>query len=275
MIDIHAHILPGVDDGPADWQESLAMIEMATKDGISDIVATPHVFPDGPFNADRDEILSLVDQLQKKIDKAGLKCTIYPGSEIYLTPDIPARVKKKEILTYCDAGKYILIEMPSSQIPSYTEKVLFELQLQGLTPIIAHPERNLAVIRDPARIEAFIEKKVPIQITANSLKGTLPVRRAVEYFLNKNLASFVATDAHGSEIRRPLFSKYIKVIDDRYGTDMTNNLCNTNPSLLIANEEIKLTTVDDDSIYKNGYRKTHFIYYLRRKLMNFIKAKED
>lgn len=232
MIDIHAHILPGVDDGPKGWDDALAIVRMAAKDGIEHIVSTSHMLPDGPYANKRSDLLPLIEALQQKVTAEALSITIHAGGEVYLTPDTALRLKAGEVLSYCDAGKYMLVELPSSEIPSYTEQALFELQLQGVTPIIAHPERNLGVMREPQRLFDIVERGVLTQVTASSLDAK-PFRETAELLIRHRATHFIATDTHGVRRRRPILSEHRERLIDLVGEEGTARLLRENARAVI------------------------------------------
>jgi protein-tyrosine phosphatase len=146
LIDIHSHILPGLDDGSQSMEETLAMLKMAAADGITGVVATPHV-NNSIYPNSKETIIAKVEEVNRLLQSEHIPISVFPGAEIRLEPDLPERMAKKELLTINNTGSYLLIELPAEFIPTYTEQSLYELQLQGVIPIIAHPERCSVFIR--------------------------------------------------------------------------------------------------------------------------------
>ena len=140
MIDLHAHLLPGVDDGPATWAEALELCRQLAGQGVTGVVATPHFVPGRYPNVGR--VLELVRELNQRLHSQSCDLTVYPGAEAYLDSELPHLVASGTIPTLDNARRYLLLELPFEEIPSCTENVLFSLLLDGITPILAHPERN-------------------------------------------------------------------------------------------------------------------------------------
>ena len=147
MIDIHSHILWGMDDGPDSMEESLAMASIAAKEGISTIVATPHCIDEKDLAGFAQRVEEKCQQLNKALDGEGILLKVVPGAEVYMDLDILEWTGLDE-LTLGNTN-YILIEMPMGEVPRYAENFLYHIQLKGLIPIIAHPERNRVIMEDP------------------------------------------------------------------------------------------------------------------------------
>ncbi|MQL52243.1 phosphotransferase [Desulfofundulus thermobenzoicus] len=220
MIDLHTHILPGMDDGAPEEGEALSMACLAVEDGISHLVATPHVV-EGRFCPTRGGILQAVARLNELLVQYDLSLKVLPGAEYRLEPDLPDRLARGELLALNDGGRYLLVELPAAFVPPYTERVLYELQLRGITPIIAHPERNAAFCRRPALLQALVSRGVLAQVTAGSLTGMFGREAAGKafYFLERGLAHFVASDAHSSTGRPPVISPALKEVECRLGDE--------------------------------------------------------
>lgn len=196
-IDIHAHILPGFDDGPETVEESLRMARAFVEAGYAAVVATPHVIP-GVYENTRASILRGVRRLQQQIRDAGIPLSVLPGAEYHLTDRLVPLLQEGELLTLNDTGKHLLVELPWVHLPTYASHVLFELLLAGVTPIIAHPERNDFLARHPEILTEFSRRGVLAQVTAGALTGLFgpAERRASRIFIEEGTAQLVATDAH-------------------------------------------------------------------------------
>ncbi|RDV84794.1 tyrosine-protein phosphatase [Ammonifex thiophilus] len=193
MIDIHTHILPGLDDGAEDLEEALSMARLALADGVTALVATPHVIR-GSFFPSRQEILETVSLLNERLAEQGLPLRVLPGAEYRLEPDLPERLAKGELVPLNDAGRYLLVELPSTFVPPYAERVLYELQLQGVTPILAHPERNAELCRRPellASLAATFNVLVLFYLLARRIPG-LGTRSVLFLAAGAILASLLA-----------------------------------------------------------------------------------
>ena len=146
MIDLHCHILPGVDDGSRSAEESLLMAKLALEDGIRTIAATPHTL-DGTYLNPLHSIDQDVHSLQKALKAGGIDLRICVGADVHLCPGMADRIKTGEAATLNNTGKYFLLELPPQTIPSGVKEEIFSLKVQGITPIITHPERHPAIIQ--------------------------------------------------------------------------------------------------------------------------------
>ncbi|MEW6447636.1 MAG: CpsB/CapC family capsule biosynthesis tyrosine phosphatase [Bacillota bacterium] len=196
-IDIHAHILPGFDDGPETVEDSIQMARAYVEAGYAAVIATPHVIP-GVYENTRGSILRGVKRLQQSLDDAGIPLSVLPGAEYHLTDLLVPLLKAGELLTLNDTGKYLLVELPGVDVPAYASQVLFELLLASVTPIIAHPERNGFLVRRHEALADMCSKGVLAQVTAGALTGLFGTaqKRACEKFIEDGTAQFLATDAH-------------------------------------------------------------------------------
>lgn len=252
MIDIHAHLLPGVDDGPATWDEAIDMVRMAAAEGVTEMVATSHMMPDGAFPNTRDTLLPLIDELRHRVEEARLDVTIHAGGEVYMCPDVLERLEGGKLLTYRDAGQYMLIEMPSQEIPTYAEQIIFDLQLKGITPIIAHPERNHGVMNEPMRAFELVERGALLQMNASSLRSARAVRTAAGFLLKHGLVHFVATDAHGLYSRRPRLGSYRERLSRRVGDTVAGRLISDNPATMLAGEKLDVPVPERPARFNPG-----------------------
>lgn len=198
MIDMHCHILPDIDDGAKDWAESIAMARYLEEQGVTAIVATPH-YLEGYFTPEAKEILEKTAELQKKLIQEGITIKVYPGCETHISPDLPDLVQQKKVLTVNNGGKYLLVELPFHELPKYTEETLFRLKIAGVTPIIAHPERNEIFASNPVMLLDLVRKGYLTQLNAASLLGTYgrkPEKTAKE-LTRCRAVHFLGSDLHG------------------------------------------------------------------------------
>jgi len=235
MIDIHCHILPGIDDGPAHLDESVEMAGIASCDGITTIVATPHVKDDlYPARVIREG----VDRLNERIAALGIPLVVVTGA------DVNALVDPSLLGDYTINGTgYILLEFPHTHIPQNARDILFRVMAAGLRPIITHPERNLAVIRNPDLLLELSRGDSLIQITAASLTGDMgpDVRECASYLLRKDVVSVIATDAHSSVRRRPVLSEGLRVAEGIIGRERASRLVGANPEAVLQGRPVDET----------------------------------
>jgi len=200
MIDLHCHILPGVDDGPETLEAAIEMARMAEGDGTKVMFATPHVHWAG---LDRQGLEARVTDFRNAVADAGLALDIRPGGDVASTLGL-AGLQQFQL----GDGPYVLLEFPHSQLPAAAESLVFSSLLAGLIPILTHPERHPTFIRDPQRLERFIEQGMLVQVTAGSLLGEFgpDARYCAEHILRQDWVHFLASDGHGTRIRQPLLS---------------------------------------------------------------------
>lgn len=246
MIDIHSHILPGIDDGASSLEESLAMARIAVDDGIRVMVATPHVIT-GLYPNTREMILAAMGKLQRVLLENDISLSILPGAEYHLEPDLPKRMARGDLLTVNDAGRYLLVELPAALVPEYTGRAFYELQLQGVTPIIAHPERNVDFAREPDLLHELVSHGALVQITAGSLTGLLGSEAAAtaRNFLKQGCVHFIASDAHTAGNRAPVLSDAARETLRLADEEEAQNLVTGNPDRAIKGERIKTGEIKD------------------------------
>jgi protein-tyrosine phosphatase len=203
FIDIHCHILPGIDDGSIDLAESLAMARMAVADGIGTIIATPHQL--GNFSENRGDVIrARTAELQTALDEQNVPLTVLPGADVRIDDAMLSGLKSGNVLTLGDHRRHVLLELPH-ELYLPLEPVVHALAKIGMTGILSHPERNSGIHRDPDVLGPLVDAGCLMQITAGSLCGAFGTQCQLlaESMLRDGLAHFVATDAHSSRTRRP------------------------------------------------------------------------
>lgn len=237
MIDIHSHILPGVDDGAKTEEDSLAMAKAAVADGITTIVATPH-HRNGVFNNERESILMWVETLQELFVNEGIPLTLLAGQETRINGDMVQELEEKIILPINDT-KYVFVEFSSDHVPQYADQMLFNIQLAGYIPIIVHPERNQELIENPGKLYEFVKKGALTQVTAASIVGKFgkSIQKFSHQLIETNLTHFIASDAHNTTSRGFVMSEAFEIIKSRYASDYYYMFLE-NSELLIANQNV-------------------------------------
>ena len=239
MIDIHCHILPGVDDGAETMEDSLEMCRIAVGDGIKVIVATPHFTP-GRFEPDSATVFSLIDELQDNIDGLKLDLKILSGADVAVSPEYRLHIDSREHATINKGSKYVLAELPHSGAPIGWERFLFTLIDGGMTPILTHPERNPSFIKDPVSLRSFVDYGGLIQVTAMSITGEFgeDIQGAVAALLREELVHVIASDAHSSDYRIPVLSEAVAMASDIVGKDIAMAFVTSVPQAIINGVEI-------------------------------------
>lgn len=234
MIDIHCHMLPGVDDGAKDWEQSLEMARLAVKDGISGIICTPHCSPRFPGN-DRSAVLAVVEEFRKRLHDEDIPLQIYPGAELVIDFDLPEKIAAGEVMTTNDDLKFALVEIPHEFLPPYLDRLFWSLQAKGIVPILGHPELNWQLMKNPSLLLNWVEGGVLVQITGNSLSG-LSGRRIREFsseLLRRRMVHFIATDSHNSGGRPPILSTARELCASIIGIEETQMIFSGNPSSIL------------------------------------------
>ena len=241
MIDTHCHILPGLDDGACDLDEALAMCEVARDDGIEAVVATPHML-DGVYDVGRADVLGEVDRLNAAAKAAGCDLRVLPGSEVHIHEGLLDDVEATGALTLGDSGRYLLLEFPHNRIIPNTEQIIFSLQLQRFTPILAHIERNADVQEDPECLVPFVQAGAVVQITGHSLLGRFGsvAQQCAEALVEHALAHIVASDSHGPTDRQPVLSGAVARIEELAGPETAALMCDTRPRRVIEGKPFSL-----------------------------------
>jgi len=220
MIDIHSHILPGVDDGAKTEADSLDMAKEAVRQGVTAIIATPH-HRNGKYDNARDEILTHTEILNKLFEKEDVPLTVLPGQETRLHGDMVEELKEG-IMQPLNDTKYVFVEFPSQNVPRYAKQMLFDIQVAGYTPIIVHPERNHELLEHPGKLYEFVRDGALTQITAASLTGKFGknIQKFTNQIINANLTHFIASDAHNTKSRGFYLEEALDELSNQYGNDM-------------------------------------------------------
>ncbi len=206
MIDLHCHLLPGVDDGPATLEESLQLCQIAVADGITHAIVTPHMHP-GRWENTKESIERDCKALQAALDDAGIALKLGYAAEVRLSEHIVQQIENDEIPFYGEVDGYqiMLLEFPHGHIVPGSEKLVAWLMERKIRPMIAHPERNKAVMRDVELIRPFVEMGCWLQVTAGSLQGKFGERAesVARELLDRGWVDVVASDGHNRGVRRP------------------------------------------------------------------------
>jgi protein-tyrosine phosphatase len=235
MVDLHCHILPGLDDGPDRFEESLQMAETAIADGITHVVATPH--SSDSYRFDFAAVRSVRDELQNRI---GNRLKIATGCDFHVNPENLASLRK-EPRQYCiNQGNYLLVEFNEVSIPPAMDKAMHEMQLSGLRLIVTHPERNVILRTHPERLKDWVRRGSFVQVTGNALTGAFgaTAQQWAWQWIGEGLVHFVASDAHNNRSRplrlRPAYNK----VADQFGEEMSRGLFVDNPRAAFEGREL-------------------------------------
>lgn len=242
MIDIHSHILPGVDDGAKDLAESLAMARMAVADGLTHIFATPHHRDYSSLSC--ADVAHRVVQLQSELDKADIPLTLLPGHEVRLYDDM-FEDWDKDLAGPLGGSRYVLAEPLFHRYDKHTDAMLFELFDRGYLPIMAHPERIRPIQDNLALIESFLIRGGLTQITAGSLTSSTDWRakKTAETMLRNGMVHVIASDAHHSYHRTPTLAAARDAAAAIVGLEQANAMVSMRPIAVVKNEPMAITPV--------------------------------
>ncbi|MCC5894475.1 MAG: tyrosine protein phosphatase [Alkalibacterium sp.] len=233
MYDLHCHILHGIDDGAQTLEDSIKMAELAVSEGITHILATPHHQKREWVN-NKKSVIHQVRELQAELVDRRIDLTVFPGQEVSIYGELLADIEKNEILFTDEAHTYILIEFPTASIPTYAERLFYDLQSHGKTPVIVHPERNHAIIEHPNRLKNFIDKGALAQLTAASYTGGFgkKIEKLSKQLIEANLVHFIASDAHNTGNRSFHMKEAYDLLAKEYGRSKRNAFNQTTKDLL-------------------------------------------
>ena len=256
MIDIHSHILPRIDDGAKSMEEAVEMASMALADGIQQMVCTPHMFNGISVNPEPAEVQDRVAALQEAIGQEGLR--VLPGNEVHFSHQI-ARLAARGRVTKVNGLNYLLVEFPMMTVPDGADELFQELQLNGVRPILVHPERNAQLQKCCSMVAHFVEQGVYVQVTAMSVTGEFgeAAKKCAEDLLRHNCVHFLATDAHRSKRRPPILSRGRDAAAAIVGPEAARKLVCDNPLAVVTGSVIQL----DPPLPFNGHiaGKTSFL----------------
>lgn len=238
MIDINCHILPSVDDGAKHLTESVEMAKLAVGQGITTIVATPR-HNDGKYTNLKNDIIERVRELNDRLKKESINLTILPGQETRISGELIEQFNKGEILTLNNTNKYLMLELPSSHVPLYTGKLVYDLQMDGLIPIIVHPEHNVELLEAPDKLYQLVKKGAYTLVTAASVAGKFgkKIKRFSLELIEANLVHFIASDAHDIKGRTFAMKAAYEVIRKEFGQEKMYTLME-NAKLLVDDQTI-------------------------------------
>lgn len=243
LIDLHCHMLPGVDDGAKDQTMALKLAQAAVEQGISHILLTPHHM-DSHYVNHKQEVIEKTAVFQGVLKSEEIPLKVFPGQEVHLTGDLLDAVLKNDIL-FMDAGnRYLLLEFPHNEVPEYAEDMVFELTSRGITPVIAHPERNLGFQKKPDKLYDFVKMGCLTQLTSSSYMGVFgdKVQELTEKIIKANLGFVFSSDAHNFEGRRFMMKKAFDRLSEREGSEVAEQF-NLNAKNILNGEDVDASDV--------------------------------
>lgn len=239
MKDMHNHILPGIDDGSRNFEESIKMIKAQYKAGVTDIIVTPHYIEGSNYTADNNKKAELVETLKEKLKEENIDVNLYLGNEIYITENIVELLENNKISTQ-NGSKYILVEIPLMGYRLDTPIIFQRLIDYGYKPILAHPERYSIYMKKPDKILELLDLGVLLQSNYMSVIGKYgrEEEKLVKYYLANGWVTFLSSDMHRVNNVSRNVKKVKKVLKKIISEDEIDDLFDINIEKVINNEEI-------------------------------------
>jgi protein-tyrosine phosphatase len=242
MVDIHCHILPGIDDGSKSWEMTAEMCRIAARDGITHIVATPH--SNDVYDYNRERFTEMLGQLH---DSADGKLTFSLGCDFHFSYDnIQDAMNNPRRYTIGDS-QYLLIEFSDYGIPPSVKQDVFAISSCGMIPIITHPERNRPLLNHPETVLQLVEQGCLVQVTANAVTGSWgpKSKKMAEWLLKREAIHVIASDAHDPVHRRPIMSEAREAVAELAGAEVAEALVTHNPAAIVEGKSLP---------YQSSYR---------------------
>jgi protein-tyrosine phosphatase len=236
LIDLHCHLLPGLDDGAEELEIALEMARLAAADGITTAACTPHILP-GVYDNSGPDIRAAVEQLQSALADRGISLTLVAGADIHMTPDLIAGLRSNRLPTLGNS-RYFLLEPPHHAAPPHLEDYVFSILSAGYVPIVTHPERFAWVEMHYADLQHLASAGAMMQITGASLTGGFGRRARYwsERMLDEGIVDLLASDGHGATRRPPVLSDAFEAVAQRQGEGEARRLTTENPQRVLSDQ---------------------------------------
>ncbi len=254
MIDVHAHVLPGIDDGATDLDESLAMARQWVAEGVTGVVATVHSAEALASGLTSDAMRRSAGEMQSWLRARSVELTIYPGCEVFGESESLTWVRDGRLATL-NGSRYVLIEAPMTYLPPYFDRLLYDFQAAGYVPIVAHPERNAGVVEKPGKLRDWAERGMLNQITAGSILGKhgRKSQHLARVAIQRRWIHLVASDAHGAVVRTPSLAAARAEVAALAGEEEARRLFLEVPRSIIDDELIETRPPDDEPAPKSRW----------------------
>lgn len=244
MIDLHCHLLPGVDDGSKSMDISLKLANDAVRDGIDYALLTPHHM-NGVYLNHKKTVIQQTQEFQMELDRHKIPLKVFPGQEVRINGDLLTALDQDDILFADECGQYLMLEFPDDDIPSYTGNMIYELMQRGIIPVIVHPERNTMIMKQPDILYELLRKGCLSQITAGSYVGIFghKVQKFSKQLIQAGQAYIFASDAHNLPKRNYEMGNAFKKFEVEYGDSYVKRFEN-NAKNIINGEAVVLNKLN-------------------------------
>lgn len=243
MVDLHCHLLPGIDDGSKNMDISLRLAREATENGVTHALLTPHHM-NGRYVNHKQDVIRRTKEFQEQLKAHNIPLTVFPGQEVRINGQLLDALDKDDILFADTAGKYMMLEFPDDDVPNYTSRMIFDIQQCGITPVIVHPERNTKIMAEPDQIYQLLEKGCLSQITASSYVGTFG--KKVENFSRQLIEAgqgyVFASDAHDLPGRKYEMRQAFHKLRHEFGQELADQY-QQNARSIINGENVPLNNL--------------------------------
>lgn len=222
VVDLHCHLLPGVDDGSKSMEISLRLAREATENGVTHALLTPHHM-NGHYINHKQDVIQRTAEFQEQLKKHNIPLTVFPGQEVRINGNLLTALDKDDILFADTGNKYLMLEFPDDDVPHYTNQMIFDLQQRGIVPVIVHPERNTKIMAKPDLIYKLLEKGCLSQITASSYVGTFgkKVEKFSRQLIETGQGYVFASDAHNLPGRKYEMKQAFIKLNQEFGSTIT------------------------------------------------------
>ncbi|MCV3743227.1 tyrosine protein phosphatase [Lentilactobacillus hilgardii] len=220
MIDLHCHLLPGVDDGSKSMDISLKLANDAVRDGIDYALLTPHHM-NGIYLNHKKVVIKQTQEFQMELDRREIPLKVFPGQEVRINGDLLTALDQDDILFADEGGQYLMLEFPNDDIPNYTSNMIYELMQRGIIPVIVHPERNTKIMKQPDILYDLLNKGCLSQITAGSYVGIFghKVQKFSKQLIQSGQVYIFASDAHNLPNRKYEMTNAFAKLGNEFGND--------------------------------------------------------
>ena len=238
MIDLHCHLLPGVDDGSKSMDISLKLANDAVRDGIDYALLTPHHM-NGVYLNHKKAVIQQTQEFQVELDRHKISLKVFPGQEVRINGDLSTALDQDDILFADERGRYLMLEFPDDDVPSYTSTMIYELMQRGIIPIIVHPERNTKIMKKPDILYRLLNRGCLSQITAGSYVGAFgyKVQKFSKQLIQTGQAYVFASDAHDLPNRKYEMTNAFVKMNHEFGNDYVSRF-NENAKRIINGDNI-------------------------------------
>lgn len=238
MVDLHCHLLPGIDDGSKSMEISLRLARKATKNGVTHALLTPHHM-NGHYVNHKQDVIRKTAEFQEQLKKHEIPLTVFPGQEVRINGHLLDALDKDDILFADTGNRYLMLEFPDDDVPHYTNQMIFGLQQRGITPVIVHPERNTMIMAKPGLLYQLLEKGCLSQITASSYVGTFgkKVENFSQQIIGAGQGYVFASDAHDLPGRKYEMRQAFEKLRREFGYELVEQYQN-NAKLIINGENV-------------------------------------